>query len=87
MHSADLTGCWWHSDSACVSHHFDSDWIPAPCSYLIKVTLVTCEKSVVQLNSTKHCRFSPGIPVSCCSNIGPMRGALDWLSWESSLGN
>ena len=27
-------------------------------SYLIKVTLVTCEKSVVQFDSTNHRRFS-----------------------------
>ena len=49
---------------------------PAPCSCLIKVTLVTCEKSVVQFDSTKHRRFSPGAPVSSCSNTGSMRVAL-----------
>ena len=27
---------------------------------LIKVTLITCEKSVVQFAFTKHCRFSLG---------------------------
>ena len=60
--------------SARVSHHSDSGWIPAPCSSLIKVTLVTCEKSVVQFDSTKHRRFSPGTLVSSCSNTGPVRG-------------
>ena len=63
--------CWWHSDSAHVSHHCDLGSIPAPCSYLIKVTLVTCEKSIViQFDFTKHHRFSPGTPVSSCSNSG-----------------
>ena len=30
-------------------------------SHLIKVTFVTCMKSVVQFDSTKHCRFSPAL--------------------------
>ena len=59
--------------------------IPALCSYLIKITLVTCEKHVTQFVSTKHCRFSPGTPVSSCSNTGPMRGGLFWTSRENSL--
>ena len=29
--------------------------IPAPCSYLIKVTLVTCETTAVLFDSIKHC--------------------------------
>ena len=33
-----------------------------PYSYLIKVTLVTREKSDVQFDSTKHRRFSPSPP-------------------------
>ena len=43
---------------------------------LAKVTFVTCEKIVVQFDSTKHSRFSPGTPVSSCNNTGPMRGDL-----------
>ena len=66
--------CWWLSDSARVSHRCDSGLIQAPCGYLVKVTLVTCEKSVVQFDSTKHRRFSLGTPVSSCCNTGPMRG-------------
>ena len=57
-----------------VSPTTDLDLIPAPCSYLIKVTFVTCENNVVQFDPTKHRRFSPGTPVSSCSNTGPMRG-------------
>ena len=60
---------------------------PAQCNYLIKVTFVTCEKSVVQFDSTKHRRFSPGTPVSSCSNIGPMRGGPYWTFREKSLGS
>ena len=52
------------------------DSIPAPCRYLIKVTLVTCEKIVLQFDSTKHRRFSPGTLVSSCSNTGPTRNGL-----------
>ena len=48
--------------------------IPATCSYLIKVMLITCEKTVGRFDSTKHRRFSPGTPVSSCSNTGPMKG-------------
>ena len=55
----------------------------APCSYL----LVTCEKSVVPFDSTKHRRFSPATPVSSCSNTGPMRGGPYWTSREDSLGS
>ena len=51
---------------------------------MIKVTLVTCEKSVVQFDSTKHHRFSPGTPVSSYSNTGPMRGGPYWASRENS---
>ena len=40
-------GCCWYSGSARVSHHCDWGSIPAPYRHLIKVTLVTCEKSVV----------------------------------------
>ena len=35
---------------------------------------ITCEKSTVQFDSTKHRRFSPGTPASSCSNTGSMRG-------------
>ena len=58
---------------------------PALCSYLIKVTLITCEKSVVQFDSTKHRRFSLGTPVSSCNNTEPMRGGPYWTSKENSL--
>ena len=47
--------------------------IPAPCICLIKVTLVTCEKSVVEFDSINHRWFSPGTSVSPCSNTGSMR--------------
>ena len=57
-----------------VSHHCGLGSILAPCSYLNKVNLVTCEKSVVQFDSTKHRRFSPGTPVSSCSNTGAKNG-------------
>ena len=63
---------WWHSGSARVSQHCDWGSIPTAGSNLIKFTLVTCEKSVVQLDSTKHRRFSPGTPVSFCHNTGTM---------------
>ena len=43
-------------------------------SYLIKVSLVRCEKSVAEFDSTKHRRHSSGIPVSFYSNTGPMKG-------------
>ena len=77
--------CWWHSGSACVSHHCDNGSILALCSYLIKITFVTCEKSIVQFDSTKQRRFSPGAPVSSCGNKGPIRGwPSPWTSWENS---
>ena len=44
----------------------------AACSYLIEVTLVTCEKSVVQFDSTKHRRFSPGTMVFSFTDTGIM---------------
>ena len=59
----------------------------APYSYLIKINLVTCEKSVAQFVSTKHRRFSPGTPVSSCRNTGPMRGGPYWTSRENGLGS
>ena len=82
-----LLGCWWHIGSAHVSHHCDWGSIPVPCSYLIEVTLVTYEKSIVYFDSTKHRRFSPGTQVSSCSNTGPMRGGPCWTSRENSLAN
>ena len=49
----------------------------------IKVTLVTCEKSVVQFDSTEHRRFSPGTPVSSCSNTGPVKSSVrEWPSLD-----
>ena len=57
-----------------VSHHCDWGTILAPCSYLIKVTLVTREKSTVEFDSTKHRRCSPGTPVSYCCKTEPTRG-------------
>ena len=56
-------------------------------SYLIKVTSVTCEKSVVQFDSTKHRRFSLGTQVFSCSNTGPMRGGPYWTCRENSSGS
>ena len=87
LNAHEFVGCWWHSCSACVSHHRDLGSIPDSCSYLIKVTFVTCEKSVVHFVYTKHCWFSLGTQVSSCSNIGPMRGGPYWTSRENSLGS
>ena len=61
--------------------------IPASCSYLIEVTLVTCEKSVVWFDSTKHRKFSPGTLVSTCSNTGLVRDDPCWTSRENNLGS
>ena len=47
-------GCWLHSGSSRVSHHCDLGSIPAQFGYLIKITSVTCENSVVQFLFTKH---------------------------------
>ena len=80
-------GCWWHSGNAHVRHDCDSGSIPTPCNYLIKVTLVTCEKSIIQFDSTKHRRFSLGTPASFCSNTRPVRGGPYWTSRENSLGS
>ena len=56
--------------------------LSTPYSYLIKVTLVTREKSDVQFDSTKHRRvFSE----SSCSSTGPMRGGPYGISWKNSL--
>lgn len=35
-------------------------------------------QSVVQLVSTQHRRFSPGIPISFCSYTGPTRDGHNW---------
>ena len=75
---------WWHSGSARVSHYCDWGSIPAAGSNLIKVALVTCEKSVFQFDSIKHRRFFPGTPVSSCHNTGPMRVGPYWTSRENS---
>ena len=61
--------------------------ISASCSYLIKVALVMCWKSVLQFVSSKYRRFSPGSPISSCSNTGPMNGGPYWTSRENSLGS
>ena len=53
-------------------------------SYLTKVSSFTRGKSTVQFDSTKHHRFSPGTPVSSCSNTGPMRDGPNWTSTENS---
>ena len=55
--------------------------------FLIKVTFVTFEKNVLQFDSTKRRRFSPGTPVSSCINTGPMRGGPYWTSRENSSGS
>ena len=70
---------WWCAGSTVVvrvSHHCDQGSISAAYSYLIKVTLVTCEMSVVQFVSTKHRRFSPGNLVSSCSRGGFRQGCI-----------
>ena len=72
----------------CLSRlRLDLSSIPAPCSYLIKVTFVTCEKSVVQFDSTKHVRFSLGTSVSSCSNNGSIWDGPYWTSRENNLGS
>ena len=58
--------------------------ILVPCSYVIKITLVTYEKSVVQLDSTKHGKFFPGTPVSSCSNTGLKRIVPYWTSGRTA---
>ena len=60
------------------SHHCDKGSTPALCRYiyLIKVTLFKGEKSVVQFDSTKHCRFSPGTSVPSCSSTRVMENSL-----------
>ena len=50
--------------------------------YLIKVTLLKCEKSVVQFDSTKHRKFSPGTSDPSCSSSRHDY----WTSRENSLG-
>ena len=70
-----------------VSHHCDYGLILVPCSYLNKVTFVTCEKSVVQFDSTKHHMFPLGSLVSSCSNNGSIRGGPYWIPRENSLGS
>ena len=47
----------------------------------------TCEKNIVQFDTTKHRSFSPATPVSSCSNTGPMRNGPYWTSKENSLGS
>ena len=54
----------WHCGSVLVSHLCDLGLIPAPYSRLIKITKVTCERSVVKFGSTKHRKFAVGTPVS-----------------------
>ena len=56
-----------------VSYLSNSGLIPAPCTSLIEVTLITCEKSVFEFDSTKHRWFSPGRSVSSCSTTGSTR--------------
>ena len=51
----------------------------------MKVTFVTCEKIVVQFDSTMRRRFSPGTPFSSCRNNEPMRGCSFWTSRENNL--
>ena len=78
-------GGWGHGGSARVSHHCDKGLIPAPCGYVIKITFVTCEKSVVQFVPIKYRRFSPGTPVFSCSNTGPMSGGPYLTFRENTL--
>ena len=42
-------------------------------------------KLCFQFDSTKHRRFSPGTPVSSCTNTGPMRDGPYRTSRENSL--
>ena len=43
-----------YCEIVCVLHHRDHRLIPALRSYLIEVTSVTCQKSVVHFDSTKY---------------------------------
>ena len=54
--------------------------------YNVPVT-ITCEKSTVQFDCTKHRRFSLGTPASSCSNTGSMWGGPDPTSRENSSGS
>ena len=60
---------------------------PAQCSYQIKIPPwnSTLEKSVSSLTLPKHRRFSPGTPVSFCTNTWLMRDGPYWTSRENSL--
>ena len=41
--------------------------------------------AVIQFDSTKHRIFSPGTPVSSCTNTEPIRDGPFWTSRENSL--
>lgn len=55
-------GYLWRNGSARDSHHTDQGSIVAQRYYLIKITFVICEKSVLQFDSTKNRKFFSGYP-------------------------
>ena len=66
-------------------HLCDPGSIPAQCCYQIKIPSWLHVWECFQFDSIKHRRFSPGTPVSSCTNTGPMRDGPYWTSRENSL--
>jgi hypothetical protein len=67
-------------------HLCDPGSIPARSSYLIKnIFHIHMWEERFQLDFAKRRRFSPGTPVSSCSNTGPWRDGPNWTSTENSL--
>ena len=90
--------CWWHSGlcrfspgttGGTVVVHMSLTtvirvWFRQRAVIWLKVTLVKCEKRVVQFDSTKRRRFSPSTPVSSSHKTGPMRVGPYWTSRETN---
>ena len=91
LHENDWTfsdrGCWWHNGSDVSLITVTRFRFRSRAVIWLKVTFVICEISVDQFDSTKHRKFSPGTPVSSCSNTGPMRCDPYWTSRENSSDN
>ena len=62
-----------------VSAITDSGSIPALCNWLFKITVVTCEKTVVQFDFKMHCIFFSGYSDYL------VRGGSYWTSRENNL--
>ena len=62
-------GCRWPSGYVIRLLPLRSGFEPRHCRLcLIKIALAVSKKSVVQFDSTEQRRFSPGTPVSSCTN-------------------